>query len=99
MIKKSIVTNDGKVLNKESEVVDQWDFPNGTRFMLYNKLWTITQLSNTNLGATSADNTEMRRLVAAGEDEIVTLTTLLKDAQSDKGFKFLGTLRGSGQDS
>jgi len=93
MIKKSIVTNDGKVLNKKSdEDENKWKFPNGTRFMLYDKLWTVTELSNTSIGATSADNTEMRRIVAPGEDEILTLTTLLKDARGDKGFKFVDPL-------
>lgn len=58
------------------EPVNKLAFVKGQKFVMNSKIWVVTEVQN-------ADNADMRRVVADdGTDEVLTLTTLLKDVNT-----------------
>jgi len=71
MFKKSISSKEMKTINNEPK------FPVKTKFCMNNEIWTVKNSFIT-------DNTEMRTIISTdGTEEILTLTTLLRDAKSE----------------
>jgi len=76
-LKKTIASHSVTPLNSKK-------FLKGSMFLCDKRIWHVTE-------EMFADNTEMRRIIADdGTEEILTLTTLIKDLES-KSLEFLET--------
>jgi hypothetical protein len=71
--KKKISANNVEVIKTGNN-----DFPVGMRFVYDGKIWHVT-------ACITADNSELRRIVSdSGEDTVLSLTSLRKDAKNIK---------------